>query len=45
MAPTPPEKPPKNRDNNKKIKGSEVDTMWPIGTPEELNTFLTHYKK
>jgi dTDP-glucose pyrophosphorylase len=31
--------------DNKKIKGSEVDTMWPIGTPEELNTFLTHYKK
>ena len=27
-----------------KIKASLVDEMWGMGTPEELNNFLTHYK-
>ena len=27
-----------------KIKVSLVDEMWGMGTPEELNNFLTHYK-
>ena len=31
--------------DGKKIKISPVDEMWGMGTPEELNNFLTHYKK
>tara|TARA_B100001029_G_C15046565_1_gene447566 strand:+ start:1007 stop:1714 length:708 start_codon:yes stop_codon:yes gene_type:complete len=31
-------------ENNLKIKVSLVDEMWGMGTPEELNNFLTHYK-
>ena len=27
-----------------KVKASLVDEMWGMGTPEELNNFLTHYK-
>jgi len=27
-----------------KIKSSLVDEMWGMGTPEELNNFLTHKK-
>jgi len=30
--------------DGKKIKISSVDEMWGMGTPEELNNFLTHYK-
>jgi len=30
--------------DGKKIKASLVDQMWGMGTPEELNNFLTHYK-
>lgn len=30
--------------DGKKIKLSAVDEMWGMGTPEELNNFLTHYK-
>lgn len=30
--------------DGKKIKASLVDEMWGMGTPEELNNFLTHYK-
>ena len=29
--------------DGKKIKISSVDEMWGMGTPEELNNFLTHY--
>ena len=32
-------------EDGRRIKASLVDEMWPIGTPEELNTFLTYYKK
>ena len=31
--------------DGKKIKISPVDEMWGMGTPEELNNFLTHFKK
>jgi dTDP-glucose pyrophosphorylase len=31
--------------DGKKIKLSAVDEMWGMGTPEELNNFLTHYKE
>lgn len=31
--------------DGKKIRISSVDEMWGMGTPEELNNFLTHYKK
>lgn len=30
--------------DGKKIKLSAVDEMWGMGTPEELNNFLIHYK-
>lgn len=30
--------------DGKKIKLSAVDEMWGMGTPEELNNFLTHFK-
>lgn len=30
--------------DGKKIKASLVDQMWGMGTPEELNNFLTHHK-
>ena len=30
--------------DGKKIKINSVDEMWGMGTPEELNNFLTHYK-
>ena len=30
--------------NNLKIKAALVDEMWGMGTPEELNNFLTHFK-
>ena len=28
-----------------KVKASLVDEMWGMGTPEELNNFLTHYSR
>lgn len=31
--------------DGKKIKISPVDEMWGMGTPEELNNFLNHYKE
>lgn len=31
-------------ENNLKIKAALVDEMWGMGTPEELNNFLTHFK-
>ena len=31
--------------DGKKIKINSVDEMWGMGTPEELNNFLTHYKR
>ena len=31
--------------DGRRIKASLVDEMWGMGTPEELNNFLTHYKK
>ena len=31
--------------DGKKIKISSVDEMWGMGTPEELNNFLNHYKE
>ena len=31
--------------DGKKIKISQVDKMWSMGTPEELNNFLNNYKK
>ena len=31
--------------DGKKIKISPVKEMWGMGTPEELNNFLTHYTK
>lgn len=30
--------------NNFKIKAALIDEMWGMGTPEELNNFLTHFK-
>ena len=32
-------------EDGQRIKASLVDEMWGMGTPEELNNFLTHYKK
>ena len=32
-------------DDNKKIKIKQIDRMWGIGTPEDLEYFLNHYKK
>ena len=32
-------------EDGRRIKASLVDEMWGMGTPEELNNFLTHYKK
>ena len=31
--------------DGKKIKITQVDEMWGMGTPEELNNFLIHYKE
>ena len=31
--------------DGKKIRVKQIDRMWGIGTPEDLNYFLTHYKK
>ena len=31
--------------DGKRIKISQVDQMWSMGTPEELNNFLNNYKK
>lgn len=30
--------------DNKKIRAKSIDKMWGIGTPEDLNYFLEHYK-
>ena len=30
--------------DGKRFKASLVDEMWGLGTPEELNNFLTNYK-
>jgi dTDP-glucose pyrophosphorylase len=30
--------------DNKKIRLKQIDKMWGIGTPEDLNYFLEHYK-
>jgi hypothetical protein len=31
-------------EDGKKIRVKQVDGMWGIGTPEDLNYFLTHKK-
>ena len=31
--------------DNKKIKIKNVDSMWGLGTPEDLDYFLKNYKK
>ena len=31
--------------DNKKIKTFNIEKMWGIGTPEDLNTFLESYKE
>jgi hypothetical protein len=30
--------------DGKKIRIKEIERMWGIGTPEDLNYFLEHYK-
>ena len=30
--------------DGKKVRIKEIDRMWGIGTPEDLNYFLEHYK-
>jgi beta-phosphoglucomutase-like phosphatase (HAD superfamily)/dTDP-glucose pyrophosphorylase len=32
-------------EDNKKIRAKNIDKMWGIGTPEDLNYFLDNYKK
>ena len=32
-------------EDGKKIKMKKIDRMWGIGTPEDLNHFLSHYKE
>jgi hypothetical protein len=31
--------------DNKKIRVKEIERMWGIGTPEDLNYFLENYKE
>ena len=32
------------RNTSKKIRLKQIDKMWGIGTPEDLNYFLEHYR-